>query len=149
MDGFDRACEDLHYFRYADDILVLAPCRQEAEQARERLVDLAESLGLSLNPRKTFVRDVRSRPIYFLGYALSGGLANRWQLADLKLAVEKNGAGEGNRTPDLRFTKPLLYRLSYAGRTAVWGCYIFCCDARTACKHRPKWAGRSLAFQRA
>src|SRR6266568_5002230 len=25
------------------------------------------------------------------------------------------GAGEGNRTPDLRFTKPLLYRLSYAG----------------------------------
>jgi integrase len=29
--------------------------------------------------------------------------------------IEKNGAGEGNRTPDLRFTKPLLYRLSYAG----------------------------------
>jgi hypothetical protein len=26
-----------------------------------------------------------------------------------------DGAGEGNRTPDLRFTKPLLYRLSYAG----------------------------------
>ncbi len=30
-------------------------------------------------------------------------------------ATEKPGAGEGNRTPDLRFTKPLLYRLSYAG----------------------------------
>jgi integrase len=29
--------------------------------------------------------------------------------------IENNGAGEGNRTPDLRFTKPLLYRLSYAG----------------------------------
>ena len=29
--------------------------------------------------------------------------------------VMKSGAGEGNRTPDLRFTKPLLYRLSYAG----------------------------------
>jgi integrase len=28
---------------------------------------------------------------------------------------ENHGAGEGNRTPDLRFTKPLLYRLSYAG----------------------------------
>ncbi len=25
------------------------------------------------------------------------------------------GAGRGNRTPDLRFTKPLLYQLSYAG----------------------------------
>ena len=29
------------------------------------------------------------------------------------------GAGEGNRTPDLRFTKPLLYRLSYAGRADI------------------------------
>ena len=29
--------------------------------------------------------------------------------------IEMDGAGEGNRTPDLRFTKPLLYRLSYAG----------------------------------
>ncbi len=29
--------------------------------------------------------------------------------------VQNHGAGEGNRTPDLRFTKPLLYRLSYAG----------------------------------
>ncbi len=26
-----------------------------------------------------------------------------------------NGAGGGSRTPDLRFTKPLLYQLSYAG----------------------------------
>ena len=33
-----------------------------------------------------------------------------------KLHIFKmSGAGEGNRTPDLRFTKPLLYRLSYAG----------------------------------
>jgi hypothetical protein len=29
--------------------------------------------------------------------------------------MQEAGAGEGNRTPDLRFTKPLLYRLSYAG----------------------------------
>ena len=27
----------------------------------------------------------------------------------------ERGAGEGNRTPDPRFTKPMLYRLSYAG----------------------------------
>src|SRR5688500_13143817 len=26
-----------------------------------------------------------------------------------------HGAGRGTRTPDLRFTKPLLYQLSYAG----------------------------------
>jgi hypothetical protein len=31
------------------------------------------------------------------------------------LSHRETGAGEGNRTPDLRFTKPLLYRLSYAG----------------------------------
>lgn len=29
--------------------------------------------------------------------------------------VQNHGAGERNRTSDLRFTKPLLYRLSYAG----------------------------------
>ncbi len=29
--------------------------------------------------------------------------------------ADEHGAGEGNRTPDLRFTKPLLYQLSYAG----------------------------------
>jgi hypothetical protein len=27
---------------------------------------------------------------------------------------KKNGAGEGTRTHDLRFTKPLLYQLSYS-----------------------------------
>ena len=73
MDEFDKACADLNYFRYADDILVLARSKQEAEQARERLRGLAESLGLSLNPRKTLVRDVRSRPIFFLGYEIRGG----------------------------------------------------------------------------
>ena len=29
--------------------------------------------------------------------------------------IEKTGAGDWNRTSDLRFTKPLLYQLSYAG----------------------------------
>lgn len=31
------------------------------------------------------------------------------------------GAGRGTRTPDLRFTKPLLYQLSYAGLTFCGG----------------------------
>jgi hypothetical protein len=73
MDGFDRACGDLHYFRFADDILVLAHSEHEAKETRERLRGLAEFHGLSLNLRKTFVQDVRSRAIYYLGYALSGG----------------------------------------------------------------------------
>ena len=29
--------------------------------------------------------------------------------------LESTGAGDWNRTSDLRFTKPLLYQLSYAG----------------------------------
>jgi len=37
------------------------------------------------------------------------------KLAERMQVVKNRGAGEGNRTPDLRFTKPLLYRLSYAG----------------------------------
>ena len=32
----------------------------------------------------------------------------------------KNGANKGTRTLDLRFTKPLLYRLSYIGTTALY-----------------------------
>src|SRR5579885_2862580 len=30
-------------------------------------------------------------------------------VANTPQVIEENGAGEGNRTPDLRFTKPLLY----------------------------------------
>ena len=33
-----------------------------------------------------------------------------------KLRYTSNGAKEGTRTPDLRFTKPLLYRLSHFGK---------------------------------
>ena len=35
-----------------------------------------------------------------------------------KLRYTSNGANEGTRTLDLRFTKPLLYRLSYIGASA-------------------------------
>ena len=31
----------------------------------------------------------------------------------------ETGAGRETRTPDLRFTKPLLYQLSYTGRAAI------------------------------
>ena len=33
---------------------------------------------------------------------------------------EQNGADEGTRTLDLRFTKPLLYRLSYIGALLLY-----------------------------
>ena len=42
-----------------------------------------------------------------------------WALASQRLrqTLAGSGAQEGNRTPDLRITSALLYRLSYLGRT--------------------------------
>ena len=37
--------------------------------------------------------------------------------------LESNGAGEWNRTTDLRFTKPLLCQLSYAGFLHADSCF--------------------------
>lgn len=48
-------------------------------------------------------------PFEFLIYSLSVG-----RLVNV-LSVEMTGASEGTRTLDLRFTKPMLYQLSYAG----------------------------------
>jgi hypothetical protein len=50
-------------------------------------------------------------------------------------AIENNGAGEGNRTPDLRFTKPLLYRLSYAGQTRKCSPYRLSLDTESTGEH--------------
>jgi hypothetical protein len=55
------------------------------------------------------------------------------------LSFRKYGAGEGNRTPDLRFTKPLLYRLSYAGRiTKSTIASLVVAVVNAAGKHRPR-----------
>lgn len=35
--------------------------------------------------------------------------------------MPKTGAGDRNRTRDIRFTKALLYQLSYAGKLVVGG----------------------------
>ncbi len=73
LHGLDQACSDLHYFRYADDVLILGRNKREAEQALQRLQGLAVPLRLKLNMRKKTVRDVYSRPLIFLGYKLCGG----------------------------------------------------------------------------
>ena len=39
------------------------------------------------------------------------------ELADVDIWA--NGADDGIRTRDLRFTKPLLYQLSYVGRASA------------------------------
>ena len=39
-------------------------------------------------------------------------------------SCEENGAGEGNRTRDLRITSAPLYQLSYAGPQNLRKCYV-------------------------
>jgi hypothetical protein len=73
LNGFDRACSELEYARYADDILVLGSSREEVVAAREQIKQLLSELGLSLNPEKTFIRDLYKKPLTFLGYQLRGG----------------------------------------------------------------------------
>lgn len=73
LHGLDGACSDLHYFRYADDVLVLGRNKLDAVGALERVKRLAASMKLKLNRRKTFPRDVHYRPLIFLGYKFCGG----------------------------------------------------------------------------
>lgn len=41
------------------------------------------------------------------------------RLATCLFLLRKDGAGGGTRTPDLGFTKALLYQLSYAGNLGI------------------------------
>jgi hypothetical protein len=73
MNAFDEACSHLEYFRYADDMLVLGRSWKEVTEALRHIRGLARSLGLRLNQKKTFIRDLRRKPVIFLGYELRGG----------------------------------------------------------------------------
>lgn len=55
--------------RYADDMVVLCPTREEAEAALVRLNELIEARGLQLHPDKTRIAHLMVRPGFqFLGY---------------------------------------------------------------------------------
>jgi RNA-directed DNA polymerase len=69
----DLGLSDFLYFRYADDILVLGHSRQDVLKAKHLIKRHLDRLGLRLNPEKTFIGDVYSRPVVFLGYELRGG----------------------------------------------------------------------------
>lgn len=73
LHSFDEACSHLEYFRYADDMLVLGRSWKEVTEALRHIRRLGRSLGLRLNPKKTFVCDLYMKPLVFLGYELRGG----------------------------------------------------------------------------
>jgi hypothetical protein len=72
LNAFDEACSHLEYFRYADDILVLGRSGEEVTEALKHIRRLVRSLGLRLNQKKTFIRDLYRQPLVFLGYQLRG-----------------------------------------------------------------------------
>lgn len=60
--------EDYKVIRYADDIVILARTKEEAEKALERTKQILEKeLKLSINPAKTRIRH-KSKTFEFLGY---------------------------------------------------------------------------------
>jgi RNA-directed DNA polymerase len=73
LHGFDEACSNLEYRRYADDILVLGRTREEVVEAQQQIERLLTQLGLRLNPKKTLIRDLYRQPLIFLGFEIRGG----------------------------------------------------------------------------
>jgi hypothetical protein len=73
LNGFDEALSNLHYWRYADDILVLGSSRKEVVEAMKRIERVLVQLGLRLNQKKTSIGDLYRTPLVFLGYEIRGG----------------------------------------------------------------------------
>ncbi len=73
LDQMDRelAQANIPFVRFADDFLLFAPTKAQAEQALAFVRQILDKLGLELHPRKT--RVVRSSPeVGFLGSRLPG-----------------------------------------------------------------------------
>ena len=70
LDPLNHLMEQRGYqmVRYADDLVVLCPSREEAESALATLADWVKSAGLTLHPEKTRVVSVDNEGFEFLGY---------------------------------------------------------------------------------
>jgi hypothetical protein len=93
---FDEACSHLEYFRYADDVLVLGTSWGEVVEARRYIARLARTLGLRLSSRKTYVADLNTKPLVFLGYELRGGniYPPERAIVGLRQKLELRGIGD-------------------------------------------------------
>jgi CRISPR-associated protein Cas1 len=69
----DESCSRFQYFRYADDILVLAATREEVEEALNHIRRVTTLLRLQLSEEKNQIRDLYREPVKFLGYEVRGG----------------------------------------------------------------------------
>ena len=62
--------------RYADDMVILCGCAQEAQAALVEVRRWTDQAGLTLHPQKTRIVDAAQEAFDFLGYRFSGG--KRW-----------------------------------------------------------------------
>ena len=62
--------------RYADDMVILYGCAQEAQAALVEVRRWTDQAGLTLHPQKTRIVDAAQEAFDFLGYRFSGG--KRW-----------------------------------------------------------------------
>ena len=64
---------DVKLVRFSDDFVVLTRTQNRAEQAREQVAGLLDSIGLELHPEKTQITNFR-RGFRFLGHAFAGNV---------------------------------------------------------------------------
>lgn len=64
----EGCAKGFNYLRYADDIVICAGSRREAEKACDLLRDKIQDLGLALSDKKTEIDQLNSGSITFLGY---------------------------------------------------------------------------------
>jgi CRISPR-associated endonuclease Cas1/group II intron reverse transcriptase/maturase len=77
LDAFDERVKSwgLRVIRFADDFVILARSREEAETALCRTEEMLDGLGLCLNKEKTSIHHI-SEGLRFLGLSFEGGEAH-------------------------------------------------------------------------
>ena len=98
LDGLDKACSHLDYYRYADDVLVLGYTREEIQKALDFLRAHAARLRLKLNAGKTAILDLYRDPVVFLGYEIRGG--NVWPPQKAIERFEEKLLSRGQEDPE-------------------------------------------------
>jgi len=74
LDGLDRWFYErkIPYARYSDDIIILAPTREETERYAGKVRDTLAAMGLGINPDKEFFSSPE-KGFTFLGFSVCGG----------------------------------------------------------------------------
>lgn len=103
LKDIDAAMAGTHYFRYVDDICVLAPTELECQAALSKLEAATGALGMQLNKAKTEITD--QTKLVFIGRSFE-------ELEDTQL-LEVNLGGDSFKLPN---GKSLFFRVNLTGK---------------------------------